>query len=227
MRRGLDNREAFALDSHNAMDVNCSLLMIGSDGFRHLVSEKGGLLMKRSSSCSRLLLSVALVVALTGMWGCGKVQKPPREPGRYYSDKGFSIRLPETWEQKEGFMGTTVMTLSPKETATDAFRENANVAVEAVPRGTTLPDYFSLSLGNMRKMMTDFKKHEEDEATLDGQPAKRVVYSFRVGEMNLKTLVYFTVRGKRAYVITATASPETFDDYRPQFEKITQTWRFE
>ena len=124
-------------------------------------------------------------------------------------------------------MGTTVIALSPKETATDAFRENVGVALESVPRGTTLPDYFSLSLGNMRKMLTDFEKHEEGEATLDGQPAKRMVYSFRMGEVNLKTLVYFTVRGKRAYVITAAASPETFDDYRPAFEEIAQTWRFE
>ncbi len=179
--------------------------------------------MKWSSRFSRPLLSVVLVVVLGVVAGCGT----HREPGRYYGDDGFSICFPEAWEQKEGFMGTTVMATSPMETATDEFRENVNVVLESVPRGTALPDYFSLSLGNMRKMMTDFEKHEEGEATLDGQPAKWMVYSFRMGEVNLKTLVYFTVRGKRAYVITATASPETFDQYRPKFEEIIETWRFE
>lgn len=168
-------------------------------------------------------VGVVLAVLLLGMSGCGKTH----EPGRYYSDKGYSIRFPDGWEQQEGFMGTDVMALSPMEGAADQFRENVGVTVENLRSTMTLEEYAAAALQGMQKLCTDFEKLDEGDAVLEDGNAKWIAYSFRQGQVKVRAVVYLRVRGRRAFVLACTASPETFEQYRPQFETIARSWRLE
>ena len=162
---------------------------------------------------------VVLAVVLAGVIGCAKA----KEPGRYYSDKSFSIRFPDGWELKEGFMGVVVAAMSPPEAPGDKIGGNVMVKMENIPPGTTLADYVTVSLSNMKKMLTDFEVVEPVDATLGGVAAKGFVYRFRVGEVKLEALVYFLVKSDQGYGLTFGASPENFEKYRPQFEQIAKT----
>ena len=166
------------------------------------------------------------VLCFLAQSGCAR--KSPPEPGRYYSkEKGFSIRLPKEWERKEGFMGTTIMGLSPQEGPADEFRENVNVFVEELPKALSLEEYSSLSLANLRKLMTDFQEHETSQTTVGDAGASRLVSSHRMGQYDLKVLVYWLIKARRAYVITCSAEREQFDAYLGKFEDIVKSFRFE
>lgn len=164
-----------------------------------------------------------MVIFGLGLNGCA-----PKEPDRYYNkDEGFSIKLPNEWEKKEGFMGTTIVTWSPQESSADQFRENVNVAVEELPKALSLEEYFQLSLANLSKLMTDFQEHEKGQLSIDNNDAKWLIYSHRMGTVKLKVLVYMLVKGRRGYAIVCSAAPEQFLKYRDKFEEIVQSFKFE
>jgi len=150
------------------------------------------------------------------------------EPGRYYKkQEGFSIRFPAEWEQKENVMGTVVIALSPAEGEADTFRENVNVVVEALPTPMDLEKYLELTVANLKNLLSAGQEPEVSDATLGGEKAKRVVYQTTMGQIGVKGTLYVAVKGNRGYAITCSATPDSFDAYKAQFERIAGTFRFE
>ncbi|MHC4660713.1 MAG: DcrB-related protein [Planctomycetota bacterium] len=178
--------------------------------------------MQKANVSAFIVLSLTCFVSvLSGCTG---------EPGRHYNSKnGFSIELPGAWETQEGggMMGIAVISKSPQEGSSDMFQENVNVVVEAVPKGITASEYFEQSSAQYAKMLTNFSVDENTAATIDGTEVKRLVFSHQMGEMKFKVLSYILTKGAKAYVITCTASPATFDSYKGTFEKVSQSFRFE
>jgi len=168
------------------------------------------------------VLAAVIVIGLAST-GCAR-----REPGRYYNkEKGFSIRFPDQWEKKEGLMGTAVAALSPQQDPADDFRENVNVVVEDMPKALGLEEYFQANLANMGRLMTDYREVERGELTVYKNDARWLVYSHSMGLVETKVLAYILVRGSRGYVITCSAAPDQFPEYRAQFEEIGRSFRFE
>jgi hypothetical protein len=48
-----------------------------------------------------------------------------------------------------------------------------------------------------------------------------------MGQINVKEMLYLAVKGNRSYAITCSATPDSFDAYKAQFERIVGTFRFE
>lgn len=170
-----------------------------------------------------VLMLIGLIFFTLSLSACS-----PREPGRHYiTKKGFSIKTPENWETKEELMGMAFVTLSPQEGPADDFRENVNIIVEDLPRTLSLEEYYELSLANVRQLLTEFEEYESGQSSINGCDTKWLVYSHRMGIFNIKVLVYSLIKGRRAYVITCSAAHDQFSIYRPQFEGIAGTFRFE
>ena len=173
----------------------------------------------------RFVALVVLGFLGTSLVGCSG--KSP-EPGRYYKkQEGFSIRFPEDWEQKENVMGTVVIALSPAQGADDAFRENVNVTVEALPSSMDLEKYLELSMANLKNLLSAGQVPEVSDTTLSGEKAKRVVYQTTMGQTGVKGTLYVAVKGNRGYALTCSAAPDSFDAYKASFEEIAGTFRFE
>ena len=173
---------------------------------------------------STILWAALAALSLATMPGCG--EKPP-EPGRYYARAdGFSIRFPADWERKGNVMGSTVMALSPQE-AGDALRGNVNVAVKRLASPMDLESYLALSLANLERLLAAGAKPEVADAELGGSPAKRVLYETPLGQVRVRGMMVLAVRGERGYAVTCSAMPETFDAFRPTFDQIVGTFRFE
>ena len=173
----------------------------------------------------RFVALVVLGFLGTSLVGCSG--KSP-EPGRYYKkQEGFSIRFPEDWEQKENVMGTVVIALSPAQGADDAFRENVNVTVEALPSSMDLEKYLELSMANLKNLLSEGQEPEVSDTTLGGEKAKRFVCQMTMGQINVKSTVYVAVKGTRGYLLTCSATPDSFDAYKARFEEIAGTFRFE
>ena len=138
---------------------------------------------------------------------------------------GFSITGPQGWEKKTGEMGTEVMYLSPQEGAGDQFRENLNVVVEKLPSAMSLDGYLRAALPNVKKMLTDYDLLEQARTSINGVKAERMVFTHRMGAMEIKALQYYLVKDKRAYIVTCTANPDTYNRYLNDFEQACKTIR--
>jgi len=179
---------------------------------------------------SKKRLSVSLLVGIAAwvLLGGAPRATPAEEPDRYTNkEKGFSIKFPADWERKEGMMGTAVLALSPQEGTADQFRVNVNVTIEDLPKTLSLDEYVAAALGALRKVLTDLEEHENSAMNVAGTPAKRLIFSHRMGAIKVKAMQCVLVKGTRGYVITCSAAPDQFDNYRPKFDEIVQSFRFE
>ena len=112
----------------------------------------------------KIFFKIYIIMVIIILFGFGLNGCSQKEPGRYYiKDEGFSIKFPDKWEIKEGFMGTAVLALSQQEGPADIFQENVNVVVEQLAGKSSIEEYLQINLTNMRKLLTDFEEYKKGE----------------------------------------------------------------
>lgn len=172
------------------------------------------------------VLVTSMVLAAAAWAGCSS--SAPSEPGRYVSTKDkYSIVYPEGWELKEGMMGTSSIALSPQEGETDTFRENINVVVERLPTAMSLDRYHDANVTELKRILGEDAEIDVADVELGDVNARRLDYSMTMGQLRTRALAFLAVSGKRGYVITCSALPDTLDRYRGTFEEAAETFRFE
>ncbi len=165
-----------------------------------------------------IILALTLLLA-----GCSS-----KQPDRYYNSKDdFSIKFPKGWENKEGFMRTDIISLSPKTNAKDQFRENVNVVVEQLPDGMNLSKYFDANLPKLSNVIQNFQEIDAGTAIINDNEAEWLIYTGNIGTSNLKSKQYYMVYNGKGYVITCTATPETYNNYKNIFDETVQSFQFE
>ncbi|MBP6291160.1 MAG: hypothetical protein KA407_05915 [Spirochaetes bacterium] len=170
-----------------------------------------------------LFLIIVIAVSTITVIGCSR-----KEKGRYYNDEyGFSIVFPKYWEIQQKEMGTAVVALSPEEGSRDDFRENVAITVEDVSDGETLEKYFVVSQQNLKSYSKDYMLLYKNNTWLSRKPAMILGFTYSMSGLKLKVLQYYCLYKNKAYVITCTALPHTFDRYEEIFLKIVRTFRFE
>jgi hypothetical protein len=149
------------------------------------------------------------------------------EPGRYSNKPdGFSVVFPPDWEQKENMMGSKVAAMSPLQPG-DTFRENVNVVVENLTSPMDVETYSALNLTNLSRLMPAGAQPDVADAELGGVAAKRIIYETVMGQVRIKGMMILAVQGRHGYAVACSATPETFDAFRPTFDEIVGTFRFE
>jgi len=138
---------------------------------------------------------------------------------------GFAIRMPPGWEIKQ-CNDEVVVALEPKESKDDNFRENVSVVVEDVKEGTELDEYVKRRVRDMKRLSEEFYLWGNSRATLDGMPARRLVYSITFAGIRCKCLAFIALRGSHGYVLTCAAQPHRFDQLFPMFKKCVESFRF-
>lgn len=142
------------------------------------------------------------------------------------SKTGYSIKYPSDWQTREE-NNDFIMTMftSPAEDINDNFYENTNVVVEKAP-GYTVQQYFDANLKNMEApgSLQDFKILEQGKTIVNGKKSIFVAYTHTYNQLQLKVLAYFFCNGKNGYVITSTASPESFSKYEANFKSIVNSF---
>lgn len=167
----------------------------------------------------RKTLWIVVVAALACVLGEGVARAQGLMP---YTNPTYrySLQVPFGWEQRT--MGGTILWLSAQESPADQFRENVNVTTEDLPAPMTVGQYAVAATQSMAQMLQGFSVMEQGQTVIAGQPAYWMVYNHYMGQP-LRVLVYFIVRGTRAYVLTCTASPAEFMRWRPIFTQIGST----
>ena len=145
-----------------------------------------------------------------------------------YSDAtyGFRIQYPPDWSEQAGTAGSVVAFLSQPQGPSDDFRDNVNVLVQDLPDpSTSLQQYTDLSIRQGPDVIDGFKLLSSGPSVLASRSAERVTYLGRPGGRDLKFEAVWLVEKGRAYVVTYTATPDTFDSLEPMAEAIIESFR--
>lgn len=138
---------------------------------------------------------------------------------------GYTISFPADWATQAHYLGTSVFSTSPQGDPMDTVRENVNIVAERFAAPLTSQQYYQSNLISMKQILKDLVIVEASQVQMGPTTAVRAVVSQQVGDRKQKNLVFFIAFGGRAYVITCSAEPHTFDLFRPVFEQIVATFR--
>lgn len=142
-------------------------------------------------------------------------------------ENAFSINFPKEWNIQKDFMGTVVAATSPLTGPEDKIRENINIIVSDSQGTSDTKAYADASFEGSKPLLTDYQLFERGNTRHGDIHSEWAIFSHRLGEIQLKTMTHILLKNGKSYIITCSAAPESFDSYRPQFEEIVKTFKFE
>jgi hypothetical protein len=170
-------------------------------------------------------LGAAAVLAAIGLAGCGP--EAPKSETYASQSQGFSVTFPPDWAKTGGGAGMNLALRPPDQAEGEAFRDVLFVHVERLTDAMPLDDFFAVKSALGKKAMPDYKEIEKGAVKLNGQDARRLVWSYTDGETPVQTMAYFLVSGSRGYMIAGSAQAERFAQRKAAFEGILATFKVE
>jgi hypothetical protein len=172
-----------------------------------------------------LLTSLLGVIILAG---CGAKTATTTDPvitktTQTFNVSGFSIQYPATRTAQENVYGAQVMFFSPQWSG-DQFRENVGIVTEILPTTMSIADYYTSIKAQLTNMIKDYQEISNEDITLGGITAKKIVYAGTQGNYKLKRMQVLLIKDKTAYVINYTASAGTFDEFSKEADAIVNSF---
>jgi hypothetical protein len=144
--------------------------------------------------------------------------------------KEFSIRFPSGWEFREaGPDGASVLGWRSLGASESSPRAAVNVTVESLDQPLDAPAFCRLGGKMQSGLLPEFQQIEEGSSRIGDVEAPWIRYTYVAGpqKRRFQAWQFFLVRRSRGYVITCTSDPATFERFRPDFEEIALSFRFE
>ncbi|MBI4552312.1 MAG: hypothetical protein HY710_08620 [Candidatus Latescibacteria bacterium] len=148
------------------------------------------------------------------------------EPGRYYSERGFSVRFPSGWgieKTADGLTAVDSLSVTPRSTP-------VTVTVEMEADLPTNPQTAedSLRVRLMKQATPDRVVLErmglvsvaKGKSIIDKTPAVWEIRTFRAGPIQKRMIQYSLAKDGWVYVVTCVAPEKKFTSYRKTFEQI-------
>ena len=140
---------------------------------------------------------------------------------KFHQENGYSIGYPEQWQLiTDGTMGTKFILLSPL--SSGSFKDNINLIVEDLAgKNISLEEYTALSANQVKQFIT------EASIINDKKLDSKHELSFKgiQGQFKLKWCQYYWVENEKAFVLTFTASQDTFEASIADAKRIMDTFK--
>jgi hypothetical protein len=148
----------------------------------------------------------------------------------YYCQRGeFTIGLPENWEKEEQDVGQGIWMLlvsSPNEPPNDFFSENINVVI--VPADTSsLRDANAKGINMLKQNTIQFQLLDQGLSKMGVNDVAWFIHTNNYQGHTIKVLKVTIINRNKMYLVTCTALPITFDHYRPVFDQIVSSIKFD
>jgi hypothetical protein len=170
-------------------------------------------------------LGAAAVLAALVAAGCGS-EKPKTET--YASqERGFSVTFPCDWQKSTTGYGMDLEVVPPNQVDSGGFRDALFVRVEGIGKTMLLDEFFAAKVAKMAAVVPEFKEIEKGPTNLNGQDARRLVWSYAHGNTPVQSMAYFLLSGQRGYTIAGSARVDRFAQRTPAFEEVMATFKVE
>jgi len=175
-------------------------------------------------------LTAMLAAVLAGCASAPVKEEKQSAPGNVYrnAEHGFSITFPKTWGFKENMYDTIVIGVSPRENDADNMTENVNVLTEKLSGEImTVDAYMKAADAGIATKVTDYARLDSGSLLIDGNQAGWMVYRHVYEGAEYKALIYVILHGAKAFVVTCTATPDSYAGYEGTFRTIAESIRFD
>lgn len=145
------------------------------------------------------------------------------------SSEKYSITYPDHWQQEEykneGY--SFIVFKSPLSDENDNFSENMNIVVENA-KGYKVNEYLKSAFDIIQSSNTlkDFKILEQGDVKINKRNGKYIVYTHTYDNFSLKVKAYVACNGKKCFVLTGTATHDTYEGYKLFFDKIASSFKY-
>lgn len=149
---------------------------------------------------------------------------------RFVDDiRGFSIRFPSQWSFEEGKEGAVVLGLKSLGNSEAAPRGVVSVNVETLSPPLDPAAFRAWGTKVFSGSLPEYQQVGEGTLRFADLEAPWVLYTYVGGpqKRRFKAWQFYLARKNRGYVITCTSEPATFERFRPDFEEIARSFRFE
>ena len=174
-----------------------------------------------------MLRSLPAVAALVALAASCNDNAPKTVQGGKFGGKPYTIRNIHGWEEQSGPKEVDRVWLSPAEGPRDRFRENINVVLEEIPPGVTEEKYLRISAENFKRLMNAEGDVTYEKTQVNGRDAYVSHVTYRMGGFHMALDSYVILDGRHAYIISCTALKKAYDDYKPKFEEMVNTFSLE
>jgi hypothetical protein len=138
----------------------------------------------------------------------------------------YSIQYPPDWElDQSGQFGAKFFLISPMESGNDTFKENVSLVTEATPAGMSLDDYITASEKGLRQLLSNYKKIEGRKIEDNSGEHYELISTFDQGEIHVKSRQHFWIFHGKAYILTLSCTPDSYDKYQDVGKKILRSFR--
>ena len=139
-------------------------------------------------------------------------------------EENFSISYPQNWRlDTTGQMNTSFILFSELKEE-DLFQENVNLLIQDLSnQGFTINSYAKLSENQIKGMVVNGEIIESKFNVENNHHT--LVWSGLVNNRSLKFKQYFFLKDEKAFVLTLTTLPETYDEYIQVGNKILNSFK--
>lgn len=88
-----------------------------------------------------------------------------------------------------------------------------------------LDEFSKINLKTLDGLLEDFDLEKQERVLLNGEQAEKLIYTHRIGPVNLKVIQYLIVKGRDAYVLTFTADLIDYNKVSTSFQEIASTFK--
>ncbi|MEI7997913.1 MAG: hypothetical protein WCH62_00185 [Candidatus Omnitrophota bacterium] len=150
------------------------------------------------------------------------------QTGTYHDNQfHFSMTYPSAWEKKEGWQGTVVTFVRPKQTAMDLFEPNVNITVQEIP--AKIATLESLSQTITKQMTAVFKNNitilEDKSFSFASREGHRLIIEAPQPN-SLKAVFVWTIKGSMAYIFTFMCRTDQYEEYIHVAEPMIKSFEF-
>jgi serine/threonine-protein kinase len=143
-------------------------------------------------------------------------------------DFGIKIKYPENWSRQDignAITAEVVQFLSAKESQNDNFQENLTVSVENF--SGTLQESTNSFINEIKNNLPESEIIDEAIITLANRPARQLVFTGKDGDITVKKLQIWALKGDKTYVIIYTANINDYDKFIPIAKKMIKSFEIE
>lgn len=140
------------------------------------------------------------------------------------SEKGYSLDYPSDWKKSDVPQLDLVLFAPPR--GQDAIpHASLNIVSEKVGSEIHLEQFYSESAANLSTALKEVHVEKSGSSQLNGTPSKWVIYTHVMQGMQFRVLQYFIVANESIYLVTFSTIADDFETYRPEFEKIINSFK--
>ena len=157
----------------------------------------------------------ALLLPLLLLTGCGgaaaiRTQPPPLADGLFRftsTTQGFTLDYPEDWQVVSNLEAQLVVMPLDED---NEFLMSVNVVTENLPFARNLQSHWESAERILAASFEGYRTNGTAVVKVGGQEALRVDYQGTTEGLSIRCRAYTIMDGRKAYVITAACTPESF-----------------